>query len=294
MEAASKIAIITDTCCDLPQEYLKEYPIFCVPLVVTSGTQSYRDNIDITVEEVYARQKNEDFKTSLPRPQDIEDVYNAIARQGYTHVIVLMIAGCLSSANNLMRIAAEEHPELTVRIFDSKSASIGLGVLAVQVARYAVRGVMFEPLCDLTKRLIEDTTVYFSLDTLEYLQRGGRIGRATALAGGLLQIKPILTFDNKDGVIATAAKVRGRRGVQQKLIELALALAEKHPGEEYNLVVCDGNAPEEGAELEEALVRALPNAHRVLHGKIDATLAVHLGPNLLGVGMQFLNSKLPA
>ena len=86
MEAANKIAIITDTCCDLPQEYLKEYPIFCVPLVVTSGTESYRDNIDITVETIYARQKNENFKTSLPRPQDIEDVYSAIARQGYTSV----------------------------------------------------------------------------------------------------------------------------------------------------------------------------------------------------------------
>ena len=66
MEAANKIAIITDTCCDLPQEYLKEYPIFCVPLVVTSGTESYRDNIDITVETIYARQKNEEFQTSLP------------------------------------------------------------------------------------------------------------------------------------------------------------------------------------------------------------------------------------
>ena len=281
MEAANKIAIITDTCCDLPQEYLKEYPIFCVPLVVTSGTESYRDNIDITVETIYARQKNENFKTSLPRPQDIEDVYSAIARQGYTHVIVLMIAECLSSANN-------------VKVFDSKSASIGLGALAVQVARYAVRGVAFDPLCELTKRLIDDTVVYFSLDTLEYLQRGGRIGRATALAGGLLQIKPILTFDRKDGMISTAAKVRGRRGVQQRLIELATELAAKHPGEEYNLVVCDGNVPEEGAALEAALTRALPNAHRVLHGKIDATLAVHLGPNLLGVGVQFLNSKLPA
>lgn len=84
--------------------------------MVTSGTESYRDNIDITVETIYARQKNENFKTSLPRPQDIEDVYSAIARQGYTHVIVLMIAECLSSANNLMRLAAEEHPELTVKV----------------------------------------------------------------------------------------------------------------------------------------------------------------------------------
>lgn len=84
-------------------------------------------------------------------------------------MIVLMIAECLSSANNLMRLAAEEHPELTVKVFDSKSASIGLGALAVQVARYAVRGVAFDPLCELTKRLIDDTVVYFSLDTLEYL-----------------------------------------------------------------------------------------------------------------------------
>ena len=221
-------------------------------------------------------------------------MYSAIARQGYTHVIVLMIAECLSSANNLMRLAAEEHPELTVKVFDSKSASIGLGALAVQVARYAVRGVAFDPLCELTKRLIDDTVVYFSLDTLEYLQARRPHWPRHSAGGGLLQIKPILTFDRKDGMISTAAKVRGRRGVQQRLIELATELAAKHPGEEYNLVVCDGNVPEEGAALEAALTRALPNAHRVLHGKIDATLAVHLGPNLLGVGVQFLNSKLPA
>ena len=288
MENTQKIAVITDTCCDLPREVFKQYPIFCVPLVVACGAESYRDNIDITVEEVYARQKAEDFKTSLPRHQDIQDVYAAISRQGYTHVVVLMIAECLSSANNLMRLAAEDHPELTVRVFDSKSASIGLGTLAVQTARYAAAGMPFEELCALLPELIIGTNVFFSLDTLEYLQRGGRIGRATALAGSLLQIKPVLTFDRKDGLISTVAKVRGRRGVQPKLIELATALAADHPGEEYNLVVCDGSVPEEGAALEKALRRALPDFRDILHGQIDATLAVHLGPNLLGVGVQFL------
>lgn len=288
MQQTEKIAVITDTCCDLPQSAFKQYPIFCVPLVVTCGTQSYRDNIDIEVEDVYARQKAENFKTSLPRPQDIADVYDAISRQGYTHVVVLMIAECLSSANNLMRIAAEEHPELTVRVFDSKSASIGLGVLAVQTAQYIAAGMPFADLCTRVERLITDTVVWFSLDTLEYLQRGGRIGRATALAGSLLQIKPVLTFDRTDGMISTAAKVRGRRAVQPKLLELAQALVTAHPGEAYNLVVCDGNVPEEGAALEKALTRALPDARCILHGRIDATLAVHLGPNLLGVGVQFV------
>ena len=88
MENAQKIAVITDTCCDLPQEVFKQYPIFCVPLVVACGEESYRDNIDITVEDVYRRQKVEDFKTSLPRHQDIQDVYAAISRQGYTHVVL--------------------------------------------------------------------------------------------------------------------------------------------------------------------------------------------------------------
>ena len=152
---SEKIAVITDTCCDLPREVFKQYPIFCVPLVVTCGTESYRDNIDIEVEEIYARQKTEDFKTSLPRIQDIQDVYTALVGQGYTHVVVLMIAECLSSANNLMRLAAQDHPALTVRVFDSKSASIGLGALAVQTARLAAEGLTFDALCAQVEQLID-------------------------------------------------------------------------------------------------------------------------------------------
>ena len=293
MEAANKIAIITDTCCDLPQEYLKEYPIFCVPLVVTSGTESYRDNIDITVETIYARQKNENFKTSLPRPQDIEDVYSAIARQGYTHVIVLMIAECLSSANNLMRLAAEEHPELTVKVFDSKSASIGLGALAVQVARYAVRGVAFDPLCELTKRLIDDTVVYFSLDTLEYLRRGGRISGAAALVGGMLSIKPVVGV--VDGDVVVLGKARGSKQsknmVFQKIDEaggidftrpiwvaysgLSDTTARKYIADS----LAQAKAAEEAAADESAVPDDLPLT------QVGAVIGTHVGPG--GVAFAF-------
>ena len=292
-EAANKIAIITDTCCDLPQEYLKEYPIFCVPLVVTSGTESYRDNIDITVETIYARQKNENFKTSLPRSQDIEDVYSAIARQGYTHVIVLMIAECLSSANNLMRLAAEEHPELTVKVFDSKSASIGLGALAVQVARYAVRGVAFDPLCELTKRLIDDTVVYFSLDTLEYLRRGGRISGAAALVGGMLSIKPVVGV--VDGDVVVLGKARGSKQsknmVFQKIDEaggidftrpiwvaysgLSDATARKYIADS----LAQAKAAEEAAADESAVPDDLPLT------QVGAVIGTHVGPG--GVAFAF-------
>lgn len=288
MEKTGKIAVITDSCCDLPQEYFKEYPIFCVPLVVASGTTSYRDNVDITVEEVYRRQKNENFKTSLPFAQDVNDTLDAVAREGYTQVIVLVIAECLSGEANVFRLAAEERKDLEIAVFDTKNASLGEGIVAMQVAEYAKNGMSFEKLKRIIPRLVNETTALFSLDTLEYLRRGGRIGRVTAMAGTLLQIKPILTFDHKDGVISTVAKVRGRRAVQAELIRIVTNLAEEHKGQPYNLIFCDGGVPEEEAALEKTITGMLPDARHIIRGKIDATLAVHLGPNLLGAGIQFL------
>lgn len=293
MENNKKVAILTDTNCDLPEEYCEKYPIFRLPLVICSDMTEYRDGVNITVQEVYARQKNEDFKTSLPHQGDIDDTLDAIRGAGYTQVIVLLLGGALSGAANLVRIAAQERDDLDIAVFDSCSGSVGVGILALQMAQYAARGLPFHLLKKLAARLVSDTKVFFSLDTLEYLQRGGRIGRATAMAGALLQIKPVLSFD-ETGTIYTAAKVRGRRAVADRLIQLVSDYKEAHGGgARFNLVVCDGDAPQEGAALEAALVKALPGAEQVLHGQLDATLAVHLGPNLLGAGIQFLRTDLP-
>lgn len=290
MEASKKVAILTDSNCDLPQEYFKKYPIFRLPLVVCCGTQSYRDGVDITVQDVYNRQKAEDFTTSLPRPEDIGTTLDAIRDAGYGRVVVLILGSALSGATNLIRLAAQERTDLEIAVFDSKSASVGTGVLAVQAAQYAQRGLPFHVLKKLIDQIIADTYTYFSLNTMEYLQRGGRIGRATAIAGTLLQIKPVLTFD-REGVIATSAKVRGRAAVQKRLVELVQAHAPNDGRTRYNLVVCDGNAPEEGAALKAALTAALPDYVNLIHGQIDATLAVHLGPQLLGAGIQLLRSE---
>lgn len=293
MDNTKKVAVLTDTNCDLPEEFCKKYPIFRLPLVVCSGLTEYRDGVNITVQEVYDRQKNEDFKTSLPHRGDVTAVLDEIRDAGYSQVIVLLLGGALSGAGNLLRIIAGERTDLDIAVFDSCCASVGVGILALQTAQYAARGLPFHLLKKLVAQLVSDTKVFFSLDTLEYLQRGGRIGRATAMAGTLLQIKPVLSFD-ESGTIYTAAKVRGRRAVADRLIRLVSEYKEAHGGgARFNLVVCDGNAPQEGAALEEALVRALPGAEQVVHGQLDATLAVHLGPHLLGAGIQFLRTELP-
>lgn len=289
MELHQKTAILTDTNCDLAPTLLKQYNIFCLPLVITSGAKEYRDGINISVEEVYARQKkDDDFKTSLPRTEDITAAFDAMVRMGYDSAIVLLLGSALSGSTNVVRLMAQERDDIDIAVFDTRSASIGVGVIALQTAQYAQNGLPFAQLKDRVAALIAGTKVFFSIDTLEYLRRGGRIGNATALAGGLLQIKPILTFD-ETGSINTAAKVRGSKAVQGRLIELVSAWHASQPkNTRYNLVVCDGNAPAAGAALEAALKAALPNAAQVLHGQIDATLAVHLGPNLLGAGIQLL------
>ena len=282
-----KVAILTDSNCDLAQEYFDKYPLFKLPLIINDGSRSYRDEIEITVEEVQARQKEENFKTSLPRMDDIEHTLANIKSAGYEKVIVLILSDALSSASNLLRLTAQGYDGLDIHVFNSKSASIGVGVLALRTAMYATEGIPFKQLLELVEQMIAGNKVFFAINTMEYLQRGGRIGRATAIMGGLLDIKPVLTFD-ADGVIATAAKIRGRKAIQANLVKLVSDYVAQRPDCAYDLVVCDGGAPEEADALEAELKAALPNIRQVLRGTLSATLTVHLGPYMLGAGIQFL------
>ena len=286
-KSASSVAILTDSNCDLPQEYFDRYPLFKLPLIINDATRSYRDEIEITVEEVHARQKDETFKTSLPRMDDIESALAKIKAAGYKKVIVLILSDALSSASNLLRLTAQGYDGLDIRVFNSKSGSVGVGALALRTAMYAAAGMPFSELLNLVPRLIAGNKVFFAINTMEYLQRGGRIGRATAVMGGLLDIKPILTFD-ADGVISTAAKIRGRKAIHANLVKLVTEYAAQRPGCPCDLLVCDGGAPEEADALEATLKEALPNVRSVLRGTLSATLTVHLGPYMLGAGIQFL------
>lgn len=297
-EPKQSIAVLTDTSCDLPPEYFKKMPLFRLPLCITSGTEGYRDGVEITAKQVYARQKTEELKTSLPRMEDLADVLDAIHAAGYQHVVVLPISAALSAGTaSLLRLTAEERTDLDIAVMDTRTSSVGLGAIAVQVAQYAARGLPFHIVKKLAAQLINDTKVFFSIDTLEYLMRGGRIGKVTALAGTLLSIKPIISFD-RSGMLASVAKVRGRKAVQPWLIGHVTELVEQAKAASngrvrYNLMLCDGGAPQEGDALEAALKEALPGYEQLIRGQLDATLAVHVGQGLLGAGVQFLRSELP-
>lgn len=285
MSETEKIAIITDSCADVPQDLVQKYHMFVLPMQIVCPDGEYRDGIDIHAEDIYRRQKTEQLKSSTPSGADVEDILAEIQRQGYTKAVAILLAGGLSSTVNHVRLAAEDLEGLEVEVYDSRQASIGIGVIAIQAAEYVENGMGFEELKQKIGQLIDDTKVFFSIDTLEYLKKGGRIGKVTAIAGALLDIKPIMSFD-EDGEIYAAAKVRTHKAVEKRLLQLVSDC--KKEDRAYNLVVADGGAPEERDALEKKLTELFPDYHALYRAKIGGALSIHLGPGLLGAGIQFL------
>lgn len=283
-----KIALLTDSCADLPAELIREYNIHIVPLRIRCADGEYADGVDITAADVYRRLRAGELpQTSLPAGEDFEAALREIYAEGYDGVIAVMLSSGLSGTYNLMRLAGQAcGGDFPVAVFDSRSGSLGQGITVLQLAEYIRAGMGWEELLERVPRLLEGTHPFFSVDTLEYLQKGGRIGKVTATAGMLLNIKPILSFSD-DGQLRSVAKVRGRPQVMDKLVELAVQVCGNH--RHYNLAVANGGAPEEMELLRQKLTRALPDYDHIWAGEIDSTLSVYIGDGVLGAGVQILD-----
>ena len=238
---------------------------------------------------MYEKLKTELPKTSTPTGEDIESLLNELKEKGYEKAIAIIISSGLSGTVNHVRLGVED-AGLEVCVIDSLSASIGNGAIVIQAAMWRDAGVPYDELCSRVKKLCKTTKVFFSIDTLEYLQKGGRIGKATAMVGTALSIKPILSFD-EDGEIYTPAKVRGHKLVEKKLLALVeeQVKAPENTGKRYNLVVADGGAPAAREELEQKMKEMFPAYQEIFRAKIGAALSTYLGDNLLGAGVQFLD-----
>ena len=284
-----KIALLTDSCADIAPELAERYHIFLVPLRILCADGEYLDGVNIRGADIYQRLKAGELpQTSLPAAVEIEKLLTRIVEEGYDGVIAVMLSGGLSGTFNLLRLVAEEcRGKLEVRAFDSVSGSLGLGMTVLQLAEDIRNGMGWEELTERrVPQLIQGSFPFFSVDTLEYLQKGGRIGKVTATAGMLLQIKPILTFA-PDGQLTSVAKVRGRHQVIDKLVALTVQRCGEH--KRYNLAVANGGAPEEMAIVREKLTAALPNYDHIWEGEIDGTLSVYIGDGVLGAAVQVLD-----
>lgn len=283
-----KIALLTDSTADLTPAMREGKPIYVVPLKIRCDDGEFSDGVDIFAQDVYDRLRRGELpRTSLPEGGVVSDTLNQIRADGYEKVIAVMLSGGLSGTYNLVRVQAEQTEDLDIAVFDSRSGSLGIGIIVLQLWEEIQAGTGWDKLIhERVPHLVDNTFPFFSVDTLEYLRRGGRIGRITALAGTMLSIKPIITF-SEDGQLQSIAKVRGRKQVQDKIVELLRS--KFRAGKRYNLGVANGGAPAEMAELSEKMRARFPNFVHCWEGAMDATLSVYIGDGVIGGGIQFID-----
>ena len=283
-----KIALLTDSTADLTPAMREGKPIYVVPLKIRCDDGEFSDGVDIFAQDVYDRLRRGELpRTSLPEGGVVSDTLDQIRADGYEKVIAVMLSGGLSGTYNLVRVQAEQRDDLDIAVFDSRSGSLGIGITVLQLWEEIQAGAGWDKLIhERVPHLVDNTFPFFSVDTLEYLRRGGRIGRITALAGTMLSIKPIITF-SEDGQLQSIAKVRGRKQVQDKIVELLRS--KFRAGKRYNLGVANGGAPAEMAELSEKIRARFPDFTHCWEGAMDATLSVYIGDGVIGGGIQFID-----
>ncbi len=281
-----KIALIADSCCDIPTQLAEKYGIYIVPLAINYKDRSYLDGVDIDAQYVYDNFKNEIPTTSLPSGDVITDVFERVYNDGYRKAYIVTISSGLSGTHNMLKLMSSNYKKIEFKIFDTKLIGMGSGIVALTTAEMINNGIAFEEIEEKVKTATENTHMYFCLSTLEYLIKGGRIGLVSGTVASLLNILPVISC-NKDGIYHTVKKARGRVKTLNAAVAKLIDDAAQYTS--YKIAVVHGGAKEEADEILGKLKKMLPKATEVFEGQICPALVVHTGPGLIGIGL--LGSK---
>ena len=270
------VKIVTDSTADIPEKLATELGITIVPCNVHFGLETYRDGLDLSKEEFYARLKTSPTlpTTSAPAAGLFEATYRELASET-DQILSIHLASALSAIYNSACLGAEAIADVEITLIDSEQVSMGLGWLVIAAARAAQAGQSLAQIMALVEDMMPRVRLFAALDTLEYLQKGGRVGKTVAVLGTLLNIKPLVEV--RDSAVLPLERVRTRRRSIQRLIELA---AELGPLEE--LAVIHTNAPQEAQQLAEGISFLHP-LERILIAEAGVIIGTHAGPNGLGV-----------
>jgi len=277
--SAANTAIVLDSTADLPDAAARFPNWRVVPLYVRFGEESFKDGVEITADEFYERLRHDpEFpRTSQPTPADFLRCYRELI--SYERIFSLHLSAKVSGTYESAEHAAQEVGHGVVRAVDTETASASIGMLALAIQRRLERGTTDEEIDELIERYRRERGLLFTVDTLEFLQRGGRIGKARAFAGGLLHVKPILSI--VDGEVAPVKRVRGEKKAFAELVEAIEKETTDEPG--WRFAVAHAAAPERAAELEALIRERRPNAELELDVPLGAVIGAHAGPGTLGL-----------
>lgn len=276
-----KVALVTDTSCDLSDEQLTRYDISMVSLRVVASTGEFRDRTEINQEEMYDLLKTELPKTSLPLPEDIIALYGSLRDRGCTRVLHISISAGLSGTYNMCRMLAEEAEGIRVDVVDSRTLSCGLGLLVLTAAEMLEAGHPVEEVIAALEEKRKTQLGCFVIRTLEYLRKGGRIGLVEGVVGSILQIKPVI-YVNPDGVYQTLNKARGFGNAIETMF---MEFVRRYQGRPVRLAVVHGNSLADAEKFLERLKEKLDVCSAFI-SPVSPVLAIHTGPGLVGAIVQ--------
>ncbi len=272
------VKIVTDSLSDITSNLAQELGITVVPLTVTFGRESFLDRVTMTTDEFYQKLVTENVlpTTTQPPPADFIEVFNRLAGSGDILTIVLSkkLSGTYESA-----LAAKGMVKKNIRIevIDSQQVAMGLGLIVIAAAKAAKKGATLDELVALVKKAITKVHIIMYFDTLKYLAKGGRIGKAQGLLGSLLQLKPILTI--KDGEVSPVTRVRSRSAGIDYLCNYA-----KRFSEFQEMAVEHATTPEDAEKLVEQLSAIYPR-ERIYRSTVSPVLGTYAGPSVLSVSV---------
>jgi len=273
----NRIKIVTDSTADLPEEFIIKHKITVIPLKIIFGEKTFRDGIDITNQQLYEQmEKNKIPGTSQPTPAEFASVYKKLAADG-SSIISIHISSAMSGTCQSARLAKEMLPDLDIEVIDSRQVSMALGLIVLKAAISASEGKTKQEILKIISRIISKIQVYFIVDTLKYLKHGGRIGKAEALLGTILNVKPILHI--KDGLVQPYEKVRSKTRAIERLVQIF----SNYTGNKK--VVCSLVHGMNPAAFDELLKKITPllNCNEPVFSTLGSVVGTHVGPGVIGI-----------
>ncbi|WP_368504029.1 DegV family protein [Alkalihalophilus sp. As8PL] len=280
----AKVVVVTDSTADIPTELVEELNITVIPLnVIFAENEVYQDGVTLTSKEFYEKITKEDRipSTSQPTPYQFEELYREILTEEDTTIISIHLSSKMSGTYQAAMIAKQSFDQAEqLHVIDSKRASYAIGIIVVEIAKMAQEGKSTSECLARLESLLNDTTVYFLVDTLDFLQKNGRIGKASAMLGSLLKIKPILSL-TKEGEVYPFEKVRGQKKALSRIIE---TLKGQYGQDLVHIGVSHAVNEDLAKEIQTRMSEEFNVASEVITD-IGAVIGAHVGPGTVALSV---------
>jgi DegV family protein with EDD domain len=270
------VKIVTDSVADLPSQVVKELDITVVPILIRWGEELYRDGIDLTAEQFYERLKRSKIppSTSVPSPGTFAEAYDKLAEEANEILAIIVTSRLTGTYNVALQSIGLMKRKCRVEVIDSKCATMAEGFVVMKAAQ---AGASLDEVMEVTRKTIPRVDFLSTFDTLEYLKRGGRIGKAQAFLGSILKVNPLITL--RDGVVEPVGRTRSRAKAIDRLCEFAMSYSHIE-----EIAIEEATTPDEAEMIAERLSAKFPK-ERIYRSKPSPVIGAHTGPGFLLVAV---------